>query len=81
MAYNHTQIGKISTEMLANNISVIKSKIDAGLTTVEKEISWRLHEVNTIRSMTTKSDKVKHNNKIRVAYIEAEIQILNMLKR
>ena len=79
MGYFNTQIGRLDGEVLRHNVSTITNRINAGTTTIEKEIGYRNHEIDVLEKMTPKSIVTRRNNKRRIAYIKAEIYVLERI--
>jgi hypothetical protein len=74
-----TNIGKLDSIVLSKNIDAIINRINHGLTTIEKEVNNREHEISVLKAYRTLNSKTIKNNKIRIAYIEMEIDVLNRL--
>ena len=75
----HIKIGVLDVEVLKKNISTITNKVNAGTTTIEKEIGYRNHEIDVLEKMTPKSIVTRRNNKRRINYIKAEIYVLERI--
>lgn len=79
MSYFSTKIGKLDAEVLKHNINTIISRVNAGATTLAKEVKYRKHEINVLEKMTPKSIVTRKNNKRRIDYIKAEIYVLERI--
>jgi hypothetical protein len=79
MGYFSMQVGRLDEEVLRNNISTIVNRVNTGTTTIEKEIEYRKHEVDVLSKMKHKKSLTNKNNKRRIAYIKAEIYVLERI--
>lgn len=79
MGYFNTNIGRLDAEVLKHNVDTIISRVNAGVTTLAKEVEYRKHEINVLEKMTPKSIVTRKNNKRRIAYIKAEIYVLERI--
>lgn len=79
MGYFNTNIGRLDAEVLRNNINTIVNRVNAGATTLAKEVEYRKHEIDVLEKMKHKKSLTNKNNKRRIAYIKAEIYVLERL--
>lgn len=79
MSYFNAKIGKLDGEVLKHNINTIISRVNAGATTLAKEVKYRKHEVEVLGMMKHRSWRTNKNNKRRIAYIKAEIYVLERI--
>jgi hypothetical protein len=79
MGYFNTSIGRLDAEVLKHNVDTIISRVNAGVTTLAKEVEYRKHEIEVLSNMTPKSSVTRQNNKRRIAYIKAEIYVLERI--
>lgn len=75
----HIKIGVLDVEVLKKNINTIISRVNAGVTTLAKEVEYRKHEIDVLSKMKHKKSLTNKNNKRRIAYIKAEIYVLERL--
>jgi len=80
MGYFNMSIGNITDDVLMKNVGKVVDKVMLGLTTFDKEIEIRLHEIRTISIMTSHKSRTIKNNKRRIEYINKEIAELIKLK-
>lgn len=80
MGYFNMSIGNITDDVLIENVGKAANKVMLGLTTFDKEIEIRLHEIETINMMTSHKSRTIKNNKRRIEYINKEIDELIKLK-
>lgn len=79
MGYFNTSIGRLDAEVLKHNVDTIISRVNAGVTTLAKEVEYRKHEVEVLSKMKHRSWRTNKNNKRRIAYIKAEIYVLERI--
>lgn len=74
-----TNIGKLDAIALSKNIDGIVKKINSGISTIDKEIANREHEIEMLRMYSSKNKKTIDNNKLRIRFIDMEIEVLRRL--
>lgn len=74
-----TNIGKLDAIALNRNIDAIMSRINSGISTIDDEIATREHEIEMLRMYSSKKKKTINNNKLRIRFIEMEIEVLRRL--